>query len=71
MKRDVIELVECKREVMSPSRFLRMTDEERQNVERTRIHPPRLGRRNFGFLEVIYRNGTWRPGRGQACHAKP
>lgn len=51
---EIITLTEKKRTVLSPERFLRLTSQERENIARTRIVPPELGKPGFGGLEVEY-----------------
>lgn len=57
-----IEMKAKRREVVTPARYLRMTKEERDNVESVRILPPQIGRRGFGRLMVLFRDPIWRVG---------
>lgn len=54
-------LTPVKREILSASEFLRLSQKDTHRIERSRFVPPRIGETNFGRFEVIYRTPVMRP----------
>lgn len=43
------------REKMTPSKFLALTPEQKNDIKKTRIIAPQLGESGFGCIEVTYK----------------
>ena len=49
-----------KEEVISPSEYLNLTEEQRKEIEDIRIVPPKIGSGSFGMFRVIRKFPAYR-----------
>ncbi len=50
-----IDRIPRKKTRMTPKQFLRLTPKERSNIARSRFIAPKLGEKDFGRVEVIWK----------------
>ena len=50
-----INLYPSREKFYTPEEFIKMTEEEKRNIEDSRIIPPQLGRGSFGGILVKFR----------------
>lgn len=50
-----IEMMGKKAELMSPESYLSLNEREKANIIQTNIVPCKLGSRDFGKIQVVYR----------------
>lgn len=43
-------------DLITPNQYLQLTAEEKSNISRIEIIPPRLGQNHFGMIKIIYKN---------------
>ena len=52
-----------KAEFISPREYLKLTEEEKSEIEDIRIVPPTLGSRDFGMFRIVRKSPSYRIGR--------
>jgi hypothetical protein len=63
MERSVLHVV--REETLSPRKFLHRLTEQRSNIARVEVKPPRLGKNHFGRLVVRYKHAILKPMHGR------
>jgi hypothetical protein len=52
------------KEIVGPQKFLERLGEQRLNISRVKIQPPRLGQRGYGKFVISYRHPILKPQHG-------
>lgn len=60
LKNDFIQMTSIKEEVLDAKDYLKLSPEDRANIEKSQIIPPKLGVNNFGKIMVKYRIPVYR-----------
>lgn len=53
----------CYKELLSPEEFIKLTSDEKDKIEETKIIFPKLGEKGFGKILVIYKPTYFKKGK--------
>ena len=56
----LIDIKAVKSEMITPVKYLELTEKEKNNIENAKIVPPVLGAGNFGMVEVTYKTPLYK-----------